>query len=249
MAEFIPKVPSLPVDCSPHPPHFFVRVFLRWAFLIGGVWMLSQTPLAMAAVGEEATTEQIPYDQLVQELNSMVHRRERQRVQVDSQDPFDQLQIHSSFGFVQSIDTLLVNERTISRHEDGIQLSIGIDLFSPEWVAEGILKNFGQSTQNGTSFALREFDLRLGYLQMAPKPKMKFRLANGLGARYLRYSNSWLNIATYQTTPVYTLGMGFLIPMGLHFDLDIEMQGHLPLISESIDRHGLSLVLRLDNVF
>lgn len=204
---------------------------------------------AWAATEISTDAEEVPFDELVKELNTKVNMKNRIQTSTNTGDPFDRLQIHLSLGFIQTVNSLLVADRSISRLEDGVQLGLGVDIFSPEWVAEGLLKNYGRSTQNDTNVSLREFDLRLSYLQQAPQNKMKFRLANGLGARYLRYTNKWTDLSQMQTTPVYLLGFGLLIPMGSHFDLGIEVQGHMALISESIDRHGLSLILRLDNVF
>ncbi len=203
----------------------------------------------LASTESSTESEEVPYDQLIRELNSRVNRHERQRLQTSSIDPFEKLKIHLSLGFIQTVNAFSVADRSMSRTEDGLQLGVGIDLFSEEWVAEGILKNFGQSTQNETTLAMREFDLRLSYLQPAPEQKLKLRLANGLGARYLRYSSPWSGGPQYQTTPVYLLGLGLLVPVGNHFDLDFEVQGHLTLVNDTIDRHGLSLVFRLDNVF
>ena len=196
---------------------------------------------------EEA--EEVPYEQLVRELNSQVTKQQRRLVQTISGDPFERLQIHCSLGFIQTLNTFELGERTINRMEDGIQLGVGIDLFSPEWVAEGVLKNFGQSTRGSETMALREFDLRLSYLQNAPQSRVKLRFANGLGARYVRYLNQEKELELYQTTPVYSMGLGFLIPVGSHFDLDFEIQAHLALISDTMDRHGVAAILRLDNIF
>lgn len=219
-------------------------------FLASVVTLFSLVSLhAFAASPSVSESEEVPYDQLIRELNSKVSRNERQRLQTSSVDPFEKLKIHLSLGFIQTVNAFLVGNRPISRIEDGFQMGVGIDLFSDEWVAEGILKNFGQSTQNETSLALREFDLRLSYLQTAPQQKLKLRIANGLGARYLRYNSPRFGDTQFQTTPIYVMGLGFLIPVGNHFDLDFEVQGHLTLVNDTIDRHGLSLVFRLDNIF
>lgn len=225
-----------------------IVVWLLGLILSGGISSILGT-YAQAATEVSNDAEEVPFDELVKELNSKVSRKDRIQTGIEVGDPFDRLQIHLSLGFIQTVNSLLVAERSISRLEDGVQLGLGVDIFSPEWVAEGLLKNYGRSTQNDTNVSLREFDIRLSYIQQAPQNKMKFRLANGLGARYLRYNNKWTDLSQIQTTPVYLLGFGILIPIGTHFDLDIEMQGHMALISESIDRHGLSLILRLDNVF
>ncbi len=203
----------------------------------------------LGTIADSGVSDEIPYEQLVRELNSKVHQQQRQWVQNTSIDPFEKLQIHLSLGFIQTVNTLQIADRSISRLEDGFQLGAGIDLFSKEWIAEGILKNFGQSTQNESRLALREFDLRLAYLQEAPEHRMKLRLTNGLGARYLRYNSLWSKVNTYQTTPIYVVGVGFIIPMGSHFELDFEFQGHMSLISDTIDRQGLGIVIRLDNIF
>lgn len=214
---------------------------------IGGFCLVTSTAFGFTESADAA--EEIPYDQLVRELNSRVNKQQKQWVQSSSGDPFEQLQIHFSLGLLQTFNALFVNQKQISRLEDGIQLGIGIDLFSTEWVAEGILKNFGQSVHNDSTLALREFDLRLSYIKPVPQQKMKVRFANGLGARYLRFTQEKSQIDLYQTTPVYSMGLGLLIPVGSHFDLDFEVQGHVALISDSIDRHGLAMTLRLDNIF
>jgi hypothetical protein len=218
--------------------------FIEISFLV-----LSAQSFVWGSAPEDVESEEVPYEQLVRELNSRVSKQQRQALQSTSVDPFEQLKIHVSLGFVQTVNSFVIEDRTLSRLEDGIQLGVGIDLFTPEWVAEGLLKNFGQSRQNDSTVALREFDLRLSYLQSAPQSKMKLRMSNGLGARYLRYRSDWSQLNTYQTTPVYLLGLGFLVPIGNHFDLDFEFQGHMSLVSDTMDRHGLALVLRLDNVF
>lgn len=226
-----------------------LRYMKTWMFVVVLFGSVSFSSVAFASGYSSEEAEEVPYDQLVRELNSRVSKQQKQWVSTAGGDPFEKLQIHFSLGFVQTVNTLLINDRTTSRMEDGLQLGVGIDLFSPEWVAEGTLKNFGQSTYNDSTLALREFDLRLSYLQKAPQTKMKVRFANGLGARYLRYRAAAAETDVYQTTPVYSMGLGFLIPVGSHFDLDFEFQGHLALINESMDRHGLALILRLDNIF
>jgi hypothetical protein len=205
--------------------------------------------ISNAMTESSANTEEVPFEELVKELNSKVSIKDRIQTGSIKIDPFESLQIHFSLGLIQTVNSLLVSDKAISRLEDGVQLGLGIDLFSPEWVAEGLLKNYGRSTQNDSSLALREFDLRLSYLQQAPQNKMKFRLGNGLGARYLRYTNKWSGDSQFQTTPIYLLGFGLIIPVGDHFDFGVEVQGHLALINETMDRHGLSLILRLDNFF
>ncbi len=195
------------------------------------------------------TSEEVSYDQLVRELNSRVHRQERTQVESFSGDVFDNLQIHISLGMVQTLTTLSIQDHLVSRLDDGIQLGIGIDLFSREWIAEGVLKNYGQSKWDDKTMALREFDLRLSYLHFAQKEKVKIRFSNGLGARNLKWSSLGMNFSQYQTTPVYLIGLGVLVPIGTHFDLDIEAQGHASLINETVDRHGLSFILRLNNTF
>jgi len=222
-----------------------IRTYLL-VFLIPLGGMCNESVLASST---NTKTEEVPFEDYVRELNSRVSIKDRIQTGASKIDPFESLQIHFSLGMIQTVNSLLVADRSISRLEDGVMLGLGIDLFTPEWVAEGLLKNYGRSTQNDSSLALREFDLRLSYLQQAPQNKMKFRLSNGLGARYLRYTNKWSGFSLLQTTPVYLLGFGLLIPMGSHFDLGVEVQGHLSLINETIDRHGLSLLLRLDNFF
>lgn len=195
------------------------------------------------------STEEISYDVFVRELNSKVNRQSQAKIDFISGDPFEELQIHLSLGFVQNLDNLVVEDKSLSRMEDGVQLGVGIDLFSKEWVAEGLLKNFGRSTQDDTRISLREFDLRLSYMLQGQQSKQKIRLSNGLGARYMKFQDLKNENSQLYTTPIYHLGLGFLTNVGNHFDLEFEVQGHLALISETIDRQGLSFLLRINNVF
>lgn len=223
------------------------RVFLSFFYTLA-VSLFNVDP-CLATMDSSTRMEEVPFDEFIKELNSKVSLKDRERNSIGYVDPYENLQLHLSMGLVQTMNSLLIGNKSISRLEDGIQLGLGIDLFSPEWVAEGLLKNYGQSTQNESSLALREFDLRLSYLQKDPQHKLKLRLSNGLGARYLRYTSKWSGFSQYQTTPIYLMGLGLLIPVGSHFNLGIEVQGYLTLISETIDRQGLGLVFRLDNYF
>jgi hypothetical protein len=215
--------------------------------LMSFLWVVSAYGNAFPA--NEPGVEEVPYDQVIRELNARVNRHERQRAQPVSTDPYENMNIHVSLGLVQTVNNLIINDRATSRLEDGIQLGVGLDLFAKEWVAEGILKNYGQSKQNQAELSLREFDLRLNYLQSAPAHKMKIRVINGVGTRYLRYRNDWSQIDQHVTTPVYLLGMGFVAPLTSKVNLDIEIQSHLNLISDTMDRHGLGVAMKLDNVF
>ncbi len=194
-------------------------------------------------------TEEVPYEVFIRDLNTKVNKQTKEKVNLLSGDLYDDLQIHFSLGYVQSVDSFSTVDKNFSRIDDGIQLGVGIDLFSKQWVAEGLLKNFGKSVENDIKISLREFDMRLSFLQQAPMYKYKFRFSNGLGARYLKYQDLKNNTSQLQTTPIYLLGMGFIFPIESHFDFECDVQGFIPLVSDTIDRQGLSVIFRLNNMF
>lgn len=221
-------------------------------FLLGSLFFLtfgSFQAIANVHSNQSSQLEEVPYDIFIKDLNSRVSKQSQERINEISGDPFDELQIHFSLGYIQSVDTFKVNDHSMSRVDDGLQLGVGIDLFSKNWLAEGLLKNYGRSTQNDVKISLREFDLRLSFLQNTSKSRYQFRFSNGLGARYLKYQDLMSQWTQYQTTPVYLLGMGLIFPMEKHFDFEIDIHGFAPLVSDSIDRQGLSVILKLNNKF
>lgn len=208
--------------------------------LILAVFVLSST-LVQATIGEE----EVSYDQLVKELNERVQSQTRSSKNLSS---FDQLSIHGGFGYTSSLNMVSVGDSKRTIFEEGIQLSMGVDIFSRNWLAEGVLRNFGRSRREDYELTLREFDLRVVYRNMA-QSNAGYRIINGLAARYMKYTDSSQGININQSTPSYILGMGIDIFLDKNLSLGVEFSGRTALIGESADKNSLDLSLKMDTYF
>jgi hypothetical protein len=210
--------------------------------------ILFKSDLLWASEVSDAQYEEISYNELIDELNSRVRAKNRVEDTEVSTDPFERVTIHTSFGLINSIHYLTVGDRNISRFEDGIGLGFGIDLFNPEWLAEAQLKNYGRSTRNEQTFSLREFELRLSYRESS-NTKTSFKIIQGLGAKYIKYTAPYLDNSIRESTPVYVIGSSLNTKFTQNFSLGVELTGSIALVSETIDRNSINLNFKFDNYF
>lgn len=222
-----------------------IQSFLLLSFF----WCSPGQALTSPNLNSNSELEEIPFDEVVRELNSRINRRQSSLESVNLEDVYDSLKIHFYLALAQSFTQLDTAGLKHGRLDDGMQLGMGIDLFSPDWVAEGLLKNFGRSKRADTLFALREFHMRLSYLQRAPHAPFLIRIANGLGARVMTYEDLGKGLSFSEANPIYTLGLGVLFPMKAQFNLDFEIQAYQSLAAQSVDRNGLGLVFGITKVF
>jgi hypothetical protein len=192
--------------------------------------------------------EEVSYNDLIDDLNSRVRARNKTDETEQPIDPFEKVTIQTSFGLINSIHYLTVGDRNISRFEDGIGLGFGIDLFNPEWIAEAQIKNYGRSTRSEQSLSLREIELRLSYKEATTK-KVNFKIIQGLGAKYLKFTAPYLNNSIHESTPVYVIGTSMNTKFTPNFSLGVELTGSIALVSETIDRNSINLNLKFDNYF
>lgn len=213
-----------------------------------GITVLVFTHHLWASEINETQYEEISYNELVDELNSRVRAKNKVEEKEIPADPFERVTIQTSFGLMNSIHYLSLPDRKISRFEDGISLGFGIDLFNPEWIAEALIKNYGRSTRTEQSLSLREFELRLSYLE-TKSTQSTFKLIQGLGARYLKYSAPYLPNTIKESTPIYLIGGSVNSRFSQNFSLGIELTGSIALVTETVDKNSINLNLKFDNYF
>jgi hypothetical protein len=90
----------------------------------------------------------------------------------------DELALRPSFGIVQAITQFDDEAGTRSTSKDnGFELSLGVDLFSKHWTAEGVFRNFSQR--------MRETDINLIYRGEASWQNF-YKLGGGLSTRSIK---------------------------------------------------------------
>ncbi|MEZ4872321.1 MAG: hypothetical protein R2827_08760 [Bdellovibrionales bacterium] len=130
------------------------------------------------------------YDQIVKELSGATSTNKTRLKRVVN-DPFSNVLIHGGVGFTSSYLSLSPNNdsETITGFHSGIEATIGIDLFSRYWQAEGSVRSFGNETINKNQVSLKEFDLKIVYRDYWAR-KFFYRFGGGIAARYLKFKEA-----------------------------------------------------------
>lgn len=206
--------------------------------------------------------EEMGYESMVNELSFAESRRKS-----TGSDPFDLVKIHMGFGLVTSAFTFKTpNGSSEFSAPRGFQASMGIDLFSPQWLAEGIVRSYSSSSGDKSTISLQEFDLRIAYVHLL-QSNLFLRGGLGIAARYmdLRIQESIVSDEN-QESPItvnppkrqyQSIEYNYTTPSSVAFvgvdsylnDL-LSVSGELSLrsamIEETIDKQAVDLTVRLD---
>lgn len=197
-----------------------------------GLATLTVGPAGRANVSTES--DEVTYDELVQKLAQRSRLQQR-----PARSAVDSLWIHTSLGVTSSWTTLRTDKGNLREDLQGMQLSLGIDLFHPDWIAEGSLRNL--SAGGPRARTLRELDLRLIY--RLPSPTMfRARFAAGLSQRQLRFETDTQDIQ--ETTPAWILSAGAELVLSKEFSLLLEPSYRNPMITNARDRGALDATIR-----
>ena len=207
--------------------------------------LIAHSSLAFSQDGED---DIVSFDSIVNELSSPSSTT---RLDHSSTDPFANVLYHAGVGATSSQVTIRNSEnKDIRGFMKGIEINLGIDLFSKNWRAEGSFRNFAEEKLSTNLASLKEFDLKLAY-QSIPKKSIVFRAGGGLAARYLTFTENVKGtlIRTEYTTPssLIYLGMGSLISPAISIGAEVAFRSAM--IDETADRSSLDASVRIDAKF
>lgn len=186
------------------------------------------------------------YDSIVNELNREAERPMHMHAHVrQTPDPFDMIWFHFGVGGATMTETLSLDDGSqYYLGLKGLQISGGIDLFSPNWMAEGTLRNFGQGADQPTQVSLQEFELKIIFHDHLTR-QLGFHFGGGLSARYLTIEKQQKGSIDYTTpTSLASGGIDFFISDRL--SVGLEATARDALVAETIDRNSLDATLRVD---
>lgn len=195
-------------------------------------------------VQADDTYEEVTYDNLIQQIN---YKKSRLAI-ARSATSFDTLMIHAGFGLVTTASTISYGGADNLKYQNGFQISLGIDLFSPNWAAEGVLRNFGQATSGTETRSLREFDLKILYRD-ATSAAAGYRMGMGLGNRYFKLTDDHNSRYINDTTPTSLFFVGLDIYTSKNVSLGLEAGLRSAMITSTADKSSLDTTLRLDTYF
>lgn len=184
--------------------------------------------------------QEVSYDELLNELSAKKKSLGAQQRPSD----LDDVRLHMGVGYANSFTNISANQQNYNRHATGIQLSVGMDLFSPNWYSEGIFRNYGTTASGSEEFSLRELDLKIGYTNKL-ESIWSYNLAAGLSNRFLKFSDANKGLSIDQTTPSLVIGTGFSAQVHRNLSLGAEIGAKSPMMGSAADKSSIDFALRL----
>ncbi len=161
-------------------------------------------------------------------------------------DPFDYVMIHFGVGLVNSYISYESNVGPVSGIHQGFQATLGIDLFSKNWQAEGAVRTFGEAEINNTRASLHEFDLKIIYTFTSHSSLEPF-MGAGVAARYLDVTEGG-KVSKF-TTPSSIINIGTAYKLSDGIAIAGEVSYRKPFVDETAERSAVDLALRLNTNF
>ncbi len=204
--------------------------------LISAAFFLIPTLVQGAPAGSEY--EEVSYEDLLNELSAKKRSASR------PSDSLENVRLHAGIGYTNSFTNISANKQNYNRHTNGIQLSVGMDLFSPNWYSEGVFKNYGVSGTGNEELSLRELDLKIGYTNTL-ESIWSYTISSGLSNRFLRFTDSAQGVSVNETTPSLIISTGFNARIHKHISLGAEVSAHSAMVSSTADKNSFDFAFRL----
>ncbi len=157
---------------------------------------------------------------------------------------FDEVRIHTGITYVSSFQELINRGSRERGGTRGISLHFGIDLFSENWIAEGVLVSFPEADWGAAKVASNGFELRLAYEEALLKA-VTGKLGAGVASRVFsvktaseeRTFNSGASVffggLDYWASGMLSIGVELSHHMAMSsaedptsFDLGVRLNGH-----------------------
>jgi hypothetical protein len=194
------------------------------------------------AWAEESEYDEVSYDSLVSELTQTNMQRSERQI-----SPFDEVRIHTGVSLVTAMTNIAIGNEQLTAINSGMQLSLGIDLFSKYWIAEGSLRSFDDYKDSKQTITLKEFDIK--FLHSVPVSLYNVYGGLGLSARYLYLHNNETNVQTDYSTPASVVFLGFNKELSKSVSFGAECSRRATLISDTPDKTAYDLSLRMNAYF
>ena len=210
------------------------------AALIGFTVFSTQTLVWAAPSYDNGGYEEVSYDELLNEISA----KKKRLAAGDTREANEPPRLHAGLGYVNSFTNLSANRKNYNRHASGIQVSLGADLSSPNWIAEGIFRNFGTSSSGSEDFSIRDIEGRVAYTDKL-EGVWHYNLGAGLSNRFLKFSDSTSGVNVDETTPSFVISTGFSAKVHKRLSLGAELSARTPMSNNSADKSSVDVAFRL----
>jgi hypothetical protein len=194
-------------------------------------------------VHAESEYEEITYDDLVNRID-----KKRTVIQSNTNHPLDNIMLHAGFGLVTSFTNLNIGDKTINRQQNGFQITAGIDLFSPDWMAEGAIVNFGSDSSGTEQRNLHELDMKVVYKNHLAGDTI-VRYGFGFATRQYKFSDSVTGANYDESTPAWLGSVGVESMISKYFGIAGDLGLKSAMVSRTIDKNAIDFAIRFNSYF
>jgi hypothetical protein len=191
-----------------------------------------------------AEYEEVTYEDLVNRLN-------KKKVSIENSSghhPMDDILIHAGAGLVTSVTSIKINDQNFTRQQNGFQLSMGIDLFSDQWAAEGTILNFGTENSGSETRSLHEVQMKVIYRNKM-NAQMGVRVGGGFSTRTLKISDPVAGLYINDTTPAWAGSLGLDSYLTKSFSIGADLSLKSAMIATTTDKSSVDFTIRLNSYF
>lgn len=206
---------------------------------------LSSTKVQAADTrGNNPDYQEVSYDDLVNELSQ---QNAKQKDLLNHGNESHDLKILAGVGYATSFSSFRLNDTPTQKFLSGIQLSLGIDLFSEHLYSEMTFKNYGVDTKRDETLSVKQLDLKLGYRDRFQSGPWGYRMGAGISNRFMKYSSATSSLN--ETIPALNINAGVDTILNRSLSLGLEFAGRTALTEQVYDRGSVDMTLRLDAQF
>lgn len=160
----------------------------------------------------------------------------------------DDVLIHAGVGVSNMFGTLAFADGSHTfLNERGVQVSLGIDLLDPQWIAEGSARSFSDADYAHNGVSVKEFDLKVLFRPRIAENAFA-RVGGGISGRYMSVDRGALGFSQY-STPASVAVAGFDVYLSPMFSLGGEASVRSALVADTVDQLTYDATLRMDAHF
>tara|TARA_B110001454_G_C12723278_1_gene436216 strand:+ start:13742 stop:14389 length:648 start_codon:yes stop_codon:yes gene_type:complete len=181
-------------------------------------------------------TEEYSYEELLDKIKT----KQKKYIKQAAGTPWDQIYIYPSFAVIQAY-TKISGDLAPNFYHSGLQLSVGMDLFSEHWYSETSFRNFGTTKVESKELALKELDFKIGHKSYITN-SLEYRLALGVSTRMIRLSDETVNLHQESKNPALISSFGVLSSLpNSPLLLGLEINYRSLLVANDFDRGSTGL--------
>lgn len=175
---------------------------MKVSFLFFSILLFLLT--SQSALSQSQETEEYSYEELLDKIKT----KQKKYIRKTAGTPWDQIYIYPSFAIIQAY-TKIASDLSPSFYHSGLQISLGMDLFSEHWFSETAFRNFGASKSESKELFLKELDFKIGHKNYL-SDSVEYRFALGVSTRTIRLSDEATGFHQESKNPALISSIGLL---------------------------------------